>query len=91
MVTNLGLGYQSRENGKNQSPEQKQRLDDIGFIWDPLAEQWEEAFGILLQYKEAEGNCRVPYGHKLRGLILETGYPIAENTKKACPLNVDKD
>ena len=41
-----------------------QLLDTLGFTWDPLAEKWEEGFSKLQQFKEREGDCRVPQGHK---------------------------
>ena len=33
-------------------PERKQRLDDLGFVWDPYTEQWEEGFSKLQQFKD---------------------------------------
>ena len=38
------------------------RLDDLGFIWDPLDEQWEEGFSHLVKFKEREGHSRVAQG-----------------------------
>ena len=52
------------------SPERKQRLDDIGFIWDPFAEAWEEGFNKLLQFKEQEGHCKVPVTYEIAGFNL---------------------
>ena len=43
--------------------ERRQRLDELEFVWDPLAADWEEGFSCLKAYKEREGHCRVPYGH----------------------------
>ncbi|PZX20481.1 helicase-like protein, partial [Planktotalea frisia] len=45
-----------RKNKDSISPERKQRLDDIGFIWDTLSVAWEEGFSKLLQFREAEGH-----------------------------------
>ena len=68
---NLGnwVGGQRRRQNK-MSSERKKRLDDIGFIWDAIAEAWEEGFSKLLQFKETEGHCRVPHGYKLEGFKL---------------------
>ena len=52
------------------APERRQRLDYIGFVWDALTEQWEEGFSKLVEFKEAEGHCRVPTGYKLDGFNL---------------------
>ena len=40
--------------------EQIQRLEQIGFAWEILAERWDEMFATLVEYKEAHGNCNVP-------------------------------
>ena len=36
----------------------------MGFVWDILTEQWEEGFSKLQQFKEREGNCKVPDKYK---------------------------
>jgi hypothetical protein len=48
--------------------ERRQRLDAIGFVWDPLEEAWEEGFEALTAFKAREGHCRVPQAH-LEGSI----------------------
>jgi hypothetical protein len=63
------VGHQ-RSGKENLSPERKQRLDDIGFIWDTSVEAWEEGFNKLLQFKELEGHCRVPLKFELDGFKL---------------------
>jgi hypothetical protein len=35
----------------------------MGFIWDPLAEQWEEGFNELSTYHQEHGDCIVPQSH----------------------------
>jgi superfamily II DNA or RNA helicase len=58
---NLGtwMGTQ-RINENNLSDERKKRLNDLGFIWDPLFERWEEGFWYLVKFHELEGHCKVP-------------------------------
>jgi superfamily II DNA or RNA helicase len=68
---NLGSWVSNQKRAKDSiSPERKQRLDDIGFVWDPFTEAWEDGFSKLLQFKEANGHCRVPPNYKLGGLNL---------------------
>lgn len=43
---------------------QIRKLDDLGFVWDPLQQQWEEGFRQLETYKKLEGHCRVPRFHR---------------------------
>jgi superfamily II DNA or RNA helicase len=38
-----------------------ERLNKIGFVWDPYDEQWERMFAALNKYKSIYGNCNVPY------------------------------
>ncbi|HAY45631.1 MAG TPA: hypothetical protein DCY55_05035, partial [Gammaproteobacteria bacterium] len=45
-------------------------LDDLGFVWDPLSEKWEEGFTAVKAYKEQHGHCRVPKNHKLNDYNL---------------------
>ena len=70
------------------SSERKQRLDDIGFVWDPIAEAWEEGFSKLLQFKEAEGQCRVPSSFKLDGFKL--GFWVSNQRAKKDSLSPER-
>ena len=53
------VGVQRRDEDRLPT-EKKRRLGDLGFIWDPISEQWERAFARLLKYKEIHGDCLVP-------------------------------
>jgi predicted helicase len=54
------------------SLERRERLDQIGFVWDLLVDRWEEGFRNLQRYKQREGNCKVAALH------LEDGYPLGD-------------
>ncbi len=57
----LGSWAQNQRNGRNAlSPERRRRLDELGFVRDPLKQQWEEGYGQLVDYKQREGHCQVP-------------------------------
>ena len=48
---------QRTEKKKNKlSSEKIQRLDGIGFIWDPFDQQWNIMFDLLVTYKEENNN-----------------------------------
>jgi DNA-binding TFAR19-related protein (PDSD5 family) len=49
-----------REKKARLSPERLSRLNSLGFSWDPITEQWEEAFAALMKFHKREGHCRVP-------------------------------
>jgi hypothetical protein len=53
-----------RKNKITLAPERVQRLDEIGFLWDPFTADWEEGFAALKVFKKREGHCRVPHSHK---------------------------
>ena len=48
----------------------EQRLESAGISWDPHADQWERNFSTLVQYKEREGHCNVPFSHEEDGIKL---------------------
>jgi hypothetical protein len=37
-----------------------QRLNEVGFIWDPFEAAWEEMFAALVEFKRKKGHCNVP-------------------------------
>jgi len=43
--------------------DRRRRLDALGFVWDVVAQKWEEGFNSLKKYKDREGNCRIPTNH----------------------------
>ena len=52
------------------SNDQLNRLDEIGFVWNALIDQWEKGYAALLKFKEREGNCLVPQKHFEDGFRL---------------------
>lgn len=45
------------------SDQRKKRLNDIGFVWDMLTEQWEEGFKELSTFHQEHGDCVVHQSH----------------------------
>jgi superfamily II DNA or RNA helicase len=63
------------------SKDRKDRLDALGFIWDPITEQWEQGYNALQKFHSTEGHCRVLITH------IEDGYELGswvsnQRTKK---------
>ena len=57
----LGVWVGTQRANKDTIPaERRQRLDAIGFVWDPLESVWEEGFAALEKFRVREGHCRVP-------------------------------
>ena len=59
-----------RARRKLMQTDQKKRLDDIGFSWDPHGEHWESNFTALVKFMKREGHTRVPSSHIENGLKL---------------------
>jgi hypothetical protein len=67
----LGNWTRIQRRDKNKmSVEHRQRLDELGFVWDPFETDWAEGFRYLTIYNEREGHCRVPAKHKENGFGL---------------------
>ena len=51
--------------------DRESRLEALpGWIWDPLANQWEEGFSQLQQFIKHHGHSRVPHAHTVDGFPL---------------------
>ena len=59
-----------RQKRAKLTPERLKRLGDLGFIWDPLTEQWEQGFESLVSFYKREGHCRITINHKENGYKL---------------------
>ena len=55
-----GWASKQRETQAELSEDRRSRLNELGFVWDALTEQWETGYSALKQYKAREGNCMVP-------------------------------
>ncbi|OEU06404.1 HA-domain-containing protein [Fragilariopsis cylindrus CCMP1102] len=58
--------YRQRDRYKTNtiSPEEKELLEEIDFVWDVLEKQWEENFALLTKFNQKHGHCNVPKNHK---------------------------
>jgi hypothetical protein len=45
---------------EDRSEDRIRRLDELGFVWDPLDTAWEEMFSALVAYRDLFGHCNVP-------------------------------
>jgi superfamily II DNA or RNA helicase len=55
---------------KGLTPDQLKRLNSLSFVWDALAERWEQNFALLRKFQKREGHCRAPSGHEEDGVSL---------------------
>jgi len=70
-----------KKNGKL-SQDKIDKLDAIGFVWEPLKTEWEKQFKALNAYKEKEGDCNVSSSYKLNFGQVQ---PLGENTQLPKP------
>jgi len=67
----IGFWVRNLRAKKNSlSSERLNQLNSLGFIWDPLGDQWNKFFYLLEKYKLREGHCIVPVKHFEEGLPL---------------------
>ena len=63
------------------TPKQLDRLNDLGFVWDPNDYRWEEGFTQLVSYEAKFGDCLVPQRFKCNGFSLG-GWVLRQRNKK---------
>ena len=65
------------------SRERIDKLEALGFAWDPFESDWQEMYSALESFWREHGHCRVPRGHeaflKLRRWIMSQRYFYAKN------------
>ena len=52
-------GQRQRNNRGNLDAEKIEKLDELGFSWNPYQDAWNEMYQTLVEYKRAHGHCRV--------------------------------
>lgn len=79
---NLGTWIKTqRINKKTLGLDRTKRLNEIGFSWDPLTEQWEHFFSTLKDFHNLHGHCRVTSGSIFNGVKLGTWVNTQRFTK----------
>ena len=85
---------QQRRNIKNNklTPERIYKLDEIGFVWEPFEDSWNEMFQQIVDYKDEHGDTLVPNSYaenRQLGIWVDTQRQKRKNNKMA-PERVDK-
>ena len=64
--------YRKLQEGKPSPMTQERinKLETLGFVWEPLEAQWNSNFDLLRQYKEGNGDCLVPKSCVIDGVAL---------------------
>jgi superfamily II DNA or RNA helicase len=63
----LGTWVAARRKWKGKmSQDQISELDDLGFVWKPLEQEWDENFNELVSYYETNRTFKVPGNYKTR-------------------------
>jgi hypothetical protein len=74
-----------RGNRNRISTEHRQRLDSVGFVWDPREGAWEKGFAALTTFKAREGHCLVPALHVEGTYRLGQWVKVQRNNKDTLP------
>ena len=70
----------ARKKGKL-SKQRIQRLDEIGFVWNPRGPPWDERFRELTRYKAEHGHCNVLQSQGSLGIWVSTQRVAYKNRK----------
>jgi len=64
--------YRKLQEGKPSPMTQERinKLETLGFVWEPLKDQWNSNFDLLRQYKEGNGDCLVPQSYVINDIAL---------------------
>ena len=65
------------------SQTQKERLDEIGMVWDTASDRWETAYSLAKTYWEDNGNLCVPARYKTEGGFSLDEWVRSQREKKA--------
>src|ERR1700730_6838586 len=88
---NLGSWVRNQRYGRNRlSEEKRKKLEELGFEWDVLLQDWEEGFRHLKSYRDRVGDCHVPVNHIESGFKLnnwvrtqrDPRYPLSEERRR---------
>ncbi len=55
------LTQRQRQRSRRLTPDREQRLNGIGFDWQPNVTQWDQTFELLTAFQATNGHCRVPH------------------------------
>jgi Helicase associated domain/Helicase conserved C-terminal domain len=86
----LGQWVGLQRTHENLLDERRRRLDELDFVWDSLAADWEKRFGQLKAYKEREGHCHVPDEHVEGDFQLGTWVGTQRRTQKSARMSKDR-
>ena len=67
----LGIWLSNQRSDKNKEKLSKERialLDNIGFVWDPFEQEWQNQYAELKKYIEKNGNTIVPRNYPILGI-----------------------
>ncbi|OEU21608.1 hypothetical protein FRACYDRAFT_181410 [Fragilariopsis cylindrus CCMP1102] len=69
----------------------EKQLNELGMVLDRYEFEWSENIKILIEYKEREGHCNVPYSHKEDGANLGLWLSRQRHCKKIGTLDIVKE
>jgi hypothetical protein len=84
----LGKWVHNMRNEESLSNSRIKRLEEIGFIWQPVRDRWGQSFAQLKRYKEENGHCNVPRDYKTSsGMLLGDWVSRQRKTKNTLSNN----
>ena len=80
----LGIWVSSQRNAIKKdklSREKINLLDSIGFIWDPIEQEWQENYEELKRYADENGDTKVPATYPVLGRWVRSQRVAKDNGK----------
>ena len=83
----LGLWVSEQRVNKEKMPsKRRQRLNELGFIWNARDAAWENGFNYLKIYNDRNRHCQVPKTYKENGFELGSWVSVQRANKKQMSL-----
>ncbi|OEU14899.1 HA-domain-containing protein [Fragilariopsis cylindrus CCMP1102] len=89
----LNTQRQDKKRGTLDTVKEKQleELESNGILWDVFESEWDENIKLLMEYKDREGHCQIPYSHKEDGVTLGSWLSSQRKDKKRGTLDTVKE
>jgi len=91
---NLGAWLKDQRDQKRKGKlniRHKERLEDVGVVWDVFKEKWENNYRHLVTYQRREGHANVHQRHKEEGVNLGTWLMEQRKKKKTNKLDISRE
>lgn len=69
--------FQKQGTPSNLTPDRAATLDELGFVWEPRDEKWDQRFEELKAFQEEQGHCNIPQRYVIPEPVCVLSYSAA--------------